>query len=116
MTFIRGEIPYINYIRHRLDAQVHVMVTRERSGSGREYTLMFYGFETFSGLDQQLRYYTSDTDTDDERRRGFTRLLKLGLVPYVVQTPAGDPSSPWVVEQYLGRKHMCCSCSSRVAK
>ena len=90
MTFIRGEIPYINYIRDRLDAQVHVMVTRERSGSGREYTLMFYGFETFSGLDQQLRYYTSDTDTDDERRRGFARLLELGLVPYVMQTPAGD--------------------------
>ena len=90
MTFIRGEIPYINYIRDRLDAQVHVMVTRERSGSGREYTLMFYGFETFSGLDQQLRYYTSDTDTDDERRRGFARLLELGLVPYVMQTPAGE--------------------------
>tara|TARA_B100000929_G_scaffold207613_1_gene165443 strand:- start:4374 stop:5699 length:1326 start_codon:yes stop_codon:yes gene_type:complete len=90
MTFIRGEIPYINYIRDRLDAQVHVMVTRERSGSGREYTLLFYGLETFSGLDQRLRYYGSDTDTDDERRRGLTRVLKLGLVPYVMQTPAGS--------------------------
>ena len=93
MTFIRGEIPYINYIRDRLDAQVHVMVTRERSGSGREYTLLFYGLETFSGLDQRLRYYGSDTDTDDERRRGLTRVLKLGLVPYVVQTPAGESLS-----------------------
>ena len=75
-AFIRGEIPYINYIRDRLDAQVHVMVTRERSGSGREYTLMFYGFEAFSGFDQKLRYYTSDTDSDDERRRGLTREMK----------------------------------------
>ena len=89
-AFIRGEIPYINYIRDRLDAQVHVMVTRERSGSGREYTLMFYGFEAFSGFDQKLRYYTSDTDSDDERRRGLTRVMKLGLVPYVMQTPAGE--------------------------
>ena len=89
-AFIRGEIPYINYIRDRLDAQVHLMVTRERSGSGREYTLMFYGLEAFSGFDQKLRYYTSDTDTDDERRRGLARVMKLGLVPYVMQTPAGD--------------------------
>ena len=90
MNFIRGEIFYINYIRDRLDAQVHVMVTRERSGSGREYTLRFLGLEEFTGLDQQLRYYTSDTDTDDERRRGFVRMLQLGLVPYAVQTPAGE--------------------------
>ena len=32
--YLRTEIPFVNYVRDRLDAQVHVLVTRENTGSG----------------------------------------------------------------------------------
>ena len=86
-NFLRREIVYVNYVRDRRDAQVHVLVTREGSGSGSQYTLNFHGLEGFEGVDQTLLYFSSSTDTDDEQRRGFARILQLGLVRYVSETP-----------------------------
>ena len=42
--FLRREITFVNYVRDRRDAQVHVLVTRETTGGGgRAWTLEFYG-------------------------------------------------------------------------
>ena len=89
MTFLRREIHYINYVRDRQDAQVHVMITAERSGSGRQYTLSLFGLEEFAGIEQTLSFNSSNTETDDERRRDLARVLQIGLAPYVLQTPLG---------------------------
>lgn len=34
MDYVRTEIPFVNYVRDRKEAQVHVLVTRRRTGSG----------------------------------------------------------------------------------
>ena len=86
--YLRQEITYVNYVRDRQDAQVHVLVSMQRTASGgREYTLDFIGLEEFEGQNQRLLHQTSGTDTDDERRRGFARTLTLGLGRYIAQTP-----------------------------
>jgi len=89
MTFMRQEIQYINYVRDRRDAQVHVMITSQRSGGGRKYNLALYGLEDFGGMEQTLSFNSSNTETDDERRRDLARVLQIGLAPYVLQTPLG---------------------------
>lgn len=89
--FLRREITFVNYVRDRRDAQVHVLVTRETTGGGgRAWTLDFYGLETFEGQDDQLVFYTTQDDTDDSERQALARTLRLGLVRYAVQTRVGQ--------------------------
>lgn len=84
--FIRQEILFINWVRDRLDGDVHLLVTRQGTGGGIEYQLQFIGMKGFDGQDQTLLFNSSRTDTDDERRRGFARIVRLGLARYIAQT------------------------------
>jgi len=85
--FIRQEIDFVNWVRDRRDSQVHLLVTRQGAGGGIEFQLDFIGLEDFAEQDQVLLFVSSSTDTDDERRRGFARIVRLGLARYIAQTP-----------------------------
>lgn len=86
-TFLRSQINYVNWVRDRQDAEVHVLVTIQAGGNSSEYVLNFIGLERFESVDQRLTFTSSFTDTDDERRRSVQRILELGLVRYVLETP-----------------------------
>ncbi len=88
MDYIRTEVTFVNYVRDRNDAQVHVLVTTQSTGSGgTEYTLTFSGQEEFKGIDNVLKYVSNKTDTAAEIRTGLVGILKIGLVSYAGKTP-----------------------------
>jgi len=89
-TYLKREITYVDYVRDRQDADVHLLILRQSSASGRRYQLSFLGSGRFETLQQVLSFNSPNTDTDDERRRGLTRTIALGLVPYVAQTSLGQ--------------------------
>jgi hypothetical protein len=94
MDYIRTEITFVNYMRDRKDAQVHVLVTTQSTGSnGTEYTLSFSGQEQFAGMNNVLQYFTNNTDTNDEIRSGLVRILKIGFVSYAGRTPIASQIS-----------------------
>ena len=119
-SYIRSEITFVNWVRDRKDAVVHVLITDQSTGSGGSaHTLDFIGLESYSGVDQNLSYVTSPNDTHDERRDGLVRILKAGLLSYMetsvlsklsisllsseIQTytsatPSKDPWDSWVFE------------------
>jgi hypothetical protein len=123
-TFIRSDITFVDYMRDRTDADVHVLITTEDTGGGgTEYTLKFIGLARFAGTEQTLRHVTPQTATSDERRRSMTEVLKQGLVRYVSEspvasrlkitlapdagakgqtTPAADPWNLWVFRTEIG--------------
>jgi hypothetical protein len=85
-SFIRQEITYINYVRDKEDADVHVLITRQGTGSGgTEYTIRYLGRKDFEGVDDTMTYTSAESDTDDEERRGLVRVLKVGIFPYVTK-------------------------------
>jgi len=89
--YIRTEITFINYVRDRKDADVHVLITTQGTGSGgREYTMAFIGQKQHADLDFTLRYFSNRTDVSDEVRQGIVRYLKKGLAPFVARTPLAD--------------------------
>lgn len=91
MDFIRREITFVNFIRERQAADVHILITIQGTGGGgREYTLNFIGKNGFYDVHNTLKYGSSRTETADEERRGLVRVLKMGLVPYAAKTPAGE--------------------------
>ena len=56
-NYVRTEINYVNYVRDRKEADVHIQSTRLRTGSGgREYTVTFLGGRNFSGLNDTLTF------------------------------------------------------------
>jgi hypothetical protein len=88
LDFIKTEITFVNYVRDRLEAQVHVLITTQSTGGGgEEYTLTFIGQNACRDLRDVQKYFSSKTDTDDETRRGLVRTLKLGLMSFVARTP-----------------------------
>ncbi len=88
---IRREIAFVRYVRDRLDAQVHVLVTARRTGGGGdELSLAYLGLQDFREVDDSLVFFSSDTDTFDEVRDALTRRLALGLARYAARTGVAD--------------------------
>jgi hypothetical protein len=94
LDYLRREVPFVNWMRDRADADVHVLVTAQLTGGGgRAYTVAFIGLRAFMGDDQELAYATSGDATQDEQRSRFANRLKLGLVRYVQGTSAAEELS-----------------------
>ncbi len=89
--FIKTEISFVNYVRDRKQAQAHVLITNQETGSGgREYTISFIGQNEFENICDTLKYVSRQTDTRDIIRKGLVRTLKMGLLPFVAKTPFAD--------------------------
>jgi hypothetical protein len=90
-TYLRTEITFIDYVRDRRDAELHVLITTQGTGGGgTEYTLKFIGLGRFAGVEQTLKDVVPQASTEDERRRIVAEVLKRGLVRYVAETPLGS--------------------------
>jgi hypothetical protein len=88
LEYIKTEITFVNYVRDRLEAQVHILIsTQSTGGGGIEYTLTFIGQNDFKDAKDIQKYYSVKTDTDDDVRRGLVKALKLGLMSFVARTP-----------------------------
>jgi len=91
LDYFRTEIPFVDYMRDRADAQVHILVTSQATGGGgTTYTINFIGLRDLAGSADTLRYIAPQAATDDDKRAGLARAIKLGLVRYVARTPVGD--------------------------
>ena len=118
--YLRQEVPVVDYVRDRNDADVHVLVTtQDTGGGGEEYIFDFIGLGALAGRADTLRYVSQQFETEDEQREGYTRTFGLGLVRYMVYTgresaleiefadadedrqtvnPQDDPWNLWVFE------------------
>ena len=89
--FFRTEITYVNWVRDRSVADVHVLVTSLGTASGgSEWTLAFIGQKQFAGLVDTLRYVAPQSNTSDLTRRGLSRTLKLGFVRFLARTELAE--------------------------
>ena len=68
--YLRTELTFVDFVRDRTEAEVHVLITSaETGGGGREYTVAFIGEGTFKGTDHTLKALTTQSDTEDVVRR-----------------------------------------------
>ena len=89
--FFRTEITFVEHVRDRQTADVHLLMTGQSTGSGgREITFSFFGQGRFKGRDQVLKETFVVASSDDAVRRGMVRVMSLGLVPYVLGGPGTD--------------------------
>ena len=92
--FYRQEIPFVDHVRDRTAADVHVLVTQQQTGGGGDaYTLAFYGQRRFEGVSDTLTLVLPQGSTEDERRRALARRIRLGLARYLARTPEGEQAA-----------------------
>jgi hypothetical protein len=83
--FMRTEITFVDYVRDRQDAQVHILVTTQPTGGGgTEYTLHFIGQRELASTADTLKYASPPSTSPDELRHGLARTIRLGLLRYYV--------------------------------
>ena len=83
---IRSEITYVNYVRDPEQADVHVFITDQRTGSnGRQYQLSFLGRDDYASVEYTFEHTIDRNATNDEAREAVNTAIRLGLLPYVAQ-------------------------------
>lgn len=87
--FYRTDIAFVDHVRERTAADVHVLLTRQRTGGGGSaYVLAFYGQRRFAGVNDTLSVTTPQGATEAEERQVLSRTIKLGLARYLARTEA----------------------------
>lgn len=85
--YLRQTIEFIDYVRDRTAADVHVLVTTQGTGGGgMAWTVKFIGQDFFANRDNTLNFNTPQTASDDDRRKEFARVFRVGLVGYAAET------------------------------
>ena len=85
------ELPFALWTQDRLDADVHLLVTRITTGAGGgEYTMTFIGQRRFQGRTDTIITFLPPNSSEDMRRRELTRIAKIGLAPLALRLPGGD--------------------------
>ncbi len=88
---MRRNLTFVDYVRDRKQADIHVLGTRRRTGGGGvSYRFEFIGRDQFEGRRHELTYDAASTQSREERRRGLANRLRLGLIPFVNRTPEAD--------------------------
>ena len=91
LDYFRQEIPFVDYMRDRADASIHILVTAQPTGGGgRTYTINFIGLRDLAGSADTLNYIAPQSATQSDTRAGLARAIKLGLVRYVARTPVAE--------------------------
>lgn len=88
--FVRRSIGFVDWVRDRQDAAVHVLVTAQSTGAGgTEFILNVMGRQGFESVQDTIRVATRPTDTPQEVRETFTHTLELALARFVAGTALG---------------------------
>lgn len=82
--YLRTELSWLNFVRDRTLAQVHVLATSQGTASGgTEYTVAFLGLGDQAARADTLVQFAEQGATQDERRGALARMIGQGMVPYV---------------------------------
>jgi hypothetical protein len=88
--FMRRSLAYVDFVRERDAADVHLLVTsRSTAAGGREYRMQFLGRRRFDGSTLVLQTVTRFDATPDDTRTHLVRFFAAGLAPFVTQTADG---------------------------
>jgi hypothetical protein len=117
-TFVRQELPFISFVRNPQLADVHILSSESRTGSGgRKYFLNFIGMNGLTGKNADYEYLSGQSETDDDVRRGLLKIIKTGILHFYsitgrlnnieielekheteeAVTPGDDPWKLWII-------------------
>jgi len=89
--YVRRNLKFVNYVRDRKQADIHILVTdRGTGGGGDSFRLSFIGLGAFEPIHYSLTYSAPATATGYEVDVDLTNTIRNGLVPFISQTDQVD--------------------------
>lgn len=55
--YLKEKVTVVNFVRNKDVAQIHLLITREQTGNGTEWTLKFIGSDQFMGLNNTVTFF-----------------------------------------------------------
>jgi len=90
-NFIVNEHPFAIWTQDRLDADLHLLITRLTTGAGgRAYTLQFIAQRRLAPAVDTLQVNVPPNSSDDMQRRALSRSINLGLVSNAARFVGSD--------------------------
>ena len=91
LNYIKAQIPVVNYVNDRKDADINILFTTEKTGAGGyERTAIFFGQKLFEGKNDTLKFSSLPNESENITRDKAVEILKLGLVNYISKSPISD--------------------------
>lgn len=88
------EMKWVNWMRDRLDADFHLLVTsQETGGGGRRFEVVAIGQRAFQGKVDTLVFITAPNDAEDTIRKAMLRVMSQLLLPYAAKGALGPQLS-----------------------
>lgn len=85
--YVRQEMSGINFVRDRLDADVHILATSNWNSVGvQSNTLYIIGRKQFENQVDTITYAVPQNSTDDEIRKLWVKQIKLAILPFLLKT------------------------------
>lgn len=86
--FLRTELTWLNFVRDRTLAIVHILATSQSTGGGgSEVTVAFIGLGAMTGKVDTIVATSAQSDTQDERRNLLKRMISQGMLRFVSNSP-----------------------------
>jgi hypothetical protein len=86
--FLRTELTWLNFVRDRTLAIVHILATSQSTGSGgTELTVAFIGLGSMSAKIDTIVAISAQSDTFDERRQLVRRVISQGMLRFIANMP-----------------------------
>jgi hypothetical protein len=87
LQYIRTEITIVDFLFDNANADVHLLITSQSTGSGGdEYNLIFFGQHYFNNQTDTLRFSIGPDGTEFEERDLLLKYIKTGLIPFIAKT------------------------------
>jgi hypothetical protein len=91
MEYFRTNFSDVNYVHERQDADVHILVSAMPTGSGGTgYTIRLIGQGRYEEVAYKVTCDVPEHYSYDETRSALLNKIRLALVPYLLETPAGE--------------------------
>lgn len=86
--FLRTELTWLNFVRDRTLAIVHILATSQSTASGgSEVTVTFIGLGPHRALQDTIVAFSRQGDVQAERRQLIRRVIAQGMMRFVANTP-----------------------------
>ena len=86
-TFVRQELEFVSFVRDPKLADVHILVSESRTGSGgTKYFMNFIGLNALEGENYEYEYISEQMETHDETRKGLLKLIQTGILQYYTKS------------------------------
>ena len=90
--YLRSEIEFVDYVRDRTGAEIHVLISQAQTASGgTSHTVEMIGAGRFDGIVETLKTTTITSDTEDIVRQQLATAMRAGLLRFLTRdtVPAG---------------------------